>query len=112
MKAGLLRYRVEVQEATEARNSVGEVTKTWSEVDTVWAAIDPFRGDERMTMQQVKPTVDTKIVIRGNSAPYLTPKYRLKWIDKNNVTHLYDIDSIIDMNSRGIVKEIHCKEQA
>jgi SPP1 family predicted phage head-tail adaptor len=107
MRAGRLRFRVEVQEAIETRNDVGEVVKEWTSIESLFAAIDPLRGDERMTMQQVKPTVDTKIMIRGNAAKYLTPKHRLKYGDR-----VFDIDSIIDMNSRGIVKEIHCKEQA
>lgn len=107
MRAGRLRFRVEVQEPTEARNTVGEVTTTWTTRETVYAAVDPLRGEERMTMQQVKPTVDTKITMRGNAATYLTPKHRLKYGDR-----VFDIDSIIDMNSRGIVREIHCKEQA
>lgn len=107
MNAGRLRFHIEVQEPIESRNTVGEITKTWAFKEKVWAAIDPLRGDELMTMRQVKPTVDTKITMRGNAAPYLTAKNRLVY-----KTRVFDIDAIIDWQSRGIMKEVHCKEQA
>jgi len=107
MRAGRLRFRIEVQEAVETRNTVGEVTQSWECIKKIWAAIDPIRGDEQFTMMQAKPTIDTKITVRSLAARGVTPKHRFVYGDR-----VFDIDATIDWQSRGIFSEIYCKEHA
>lgn len=47
MRAGQLRQRVTIESPTETQGSTGAITTTWSEVDTVWAAVEPASGTER-----------------------------------------------------------------
>lgn len=107
MRAGRLRFRVCVEEATEERNAVGEVVQVWAPVKTIYASIDPLRGEERLTMQQVKATIDTKITARTLAVRDVTAKMRFTYGER-----VFDIDSSIDFQSRGIFSEIFCKEQA
>jgi SPP1 family predicted phage head-tail adaptor len=111
MRAGELRFRLEIQEAIEVKNSVGERVKTFATRGSVRGSIAPMRGDERFNAQQVKAVTDTKITIRGNAAPYLTPKMRMTHTDgKTGAVRIFDIESIINVNSRGIMTEIEAKE--
>lgn len=111
MRAGELRFRLEIQEAIEVKNSVGERVKTFATRGSVRGKIAPMQGEERFTAQQVKAVTDTKITIRGNAAPYLTPKMRMVHTDgKTGAVRTFDIESIINVNSRGIMTEIEAKE--
>ena len=107
MRAGRLRFRVTIEEATEVRNAVGEVVQEWAPVKTIYAAIDPLRGEERLSVQQVKPTIDTKITARTLAVRDMTSKMRMVYGNR-----IFDIDSSIDWQTRGVFSEIYCKEQA
>lgn len=107
MRAGKLPFLITIEEPIETRNTVGEAVKTWIYRGTVWGSIDPMPGTERFSVDQEKATVDTTIRIRGNAAPYLTPTMRMKHGDR-----VFDIDSIINANSRDILKEVYCQEVA
>lgn len=103
MRAGELRHRVTIQQPVESRNSFGEVTVTWQDVATVWAAIEPLRGREFWEARQTVAEMDVRIRIRYRSG--ITPKMRVVWGSK-----VYDIESVIDVESRR--KELHlmCRE--
>jgi SPP1 family predicted phage head-tail adaptor len=107
MRAGILRNVIEVQEAIESKNSVGEVEKLWAYRGKLRGDIKSIGGRERFNLNQAKPVHDVVIITRGNAAPYLTTKMRLKHDD-----HIYDIEAIGHIDGRNIVKEIYCKEQA
>jgi len=46
MRAGRLKKRVAIQQATDSRGATGQVIKTWATVATVWAGIEPIKGDQ------------------------------------------------------------------
>jgi len=105
MRAGLLRHRVTIQEPVETKGQLGDTEQTWSDRDTVWAAIEPVRGDERFSLMQEKATIDTKITMRAVS--YLTPKMRLLHNER-----IFDIEAIVDVGTRGREMEVFCKAAA
>lgn len=51
VRAGRLRHRVTIQTRSQSVNEYGEPSNSWSELDQVWAAIEPINGDERVEMQ-------------------------------------------------------------
>ena len=51
VRAGRLRHRVTIQTRSQSVNEYGEPSNSWSELDQVWAAIEPISGDERVEMQ-------------------------------------------------------------
>ena len=65
MNPGLLRHRVQLQAATEARTSTKvNPQKTWATYATVYAAIDPMNGREFWNARQVDADVTGKVTIR------------------------------------------------
>jgi len=107
MKAGRLRHVIIVEEALESQDDVGQVVQTWSAVKTLRAEIDSIRGDERFVLKQAGTQIDAKITVRGQETGFITSKHRIKAGD-----HVYDIESVLDLNQRGIKREIYCTEAA
>lgn len=103
MRAGELRHRVTIQQKTFSRDSYGGETITWTDVATVWAAVEPISGREYFTAQQTQAEVTTRIRIRHRAG--ITPVMRVLW-----GTRLYDIISVIEVKERN--REIHlmCQE--
>lgn len=103
MKIGDLRHRITIQMAVESSNTFGEVEKTWQDVATVWASIEPLRGREYFDSQQINAEVTTRIRIRYR--PGIKPKMRVVYGER-----IFDIQSVIDVEE--CHKEIHlmCKE--
>jgi SPP1 family predicted phage head-tail adaptor len=74
-RSGKLRRRIEIQEATETRDSHGGVIRSWSTVDTRWGSVEPLRGRELFEAQQVAPRVSVRVRMRHY--PGLTTAHRL-----------------------------------
>ena len=99
MNAGRLRHRVTIQEKSVTDNAAGEEIITWSDVATVWAAIEPVRGAEFWEAQQEQAERPAKIVMRYRSD--VTVANRLIW-----GSHTYDIESVVRPAERQIMLEI------
>jgi len=98
-----LRNRVTIQEKTVTQNTYGEEVITWSDVATVWGAVEPIRGDEFIAMRREGAELTTRIVIR----------YRSGVVTENRVTfgsHTYDIESIIHVEERQREMHLMCRE--
>lgn len=107
MKAGRLPFKIQILCRLSGKNPTGDPKTEWTHRGYVQGSIDGVRGEERYAALQEKAAADTTITIRGNAAPYLTTKMRMVHRDR-----VFDIESIIDMNGRGIKKTILCKEAA
>lgn len=103
MNIGAMRHRITIQQLVESSNTFGEVEKTWQDVATLWASIEPLRGREYFDSQQINAEVTTRIRIRYR--PGIKPKMRAVYGER-----IFDIQSVIDVEERH--KEIHlmCKE--
>lgn len=77
MRAGQLRHRVTIQQATETQDSYGAVVQSWSTLANVWASIEARTGRETFTAAQVYATADHIITIRHRSD--VTPKMRITY---------------------------------
>lgn len=103
MRAGRLSQRVQLQSATESRDAHGEPIKTWSTVDTVWAGVEPIRGDEGVQARQVAETNVVRIVMRYRSDVAMT--WRIV-----HGTHTYQIVGLVDPNNRHVSLELTGQE--
>lgn len=74
---GKLRDRVTVQQATETRNSLGEVVQSWSTYATVWASVEGISSREALQQGQVQTDVSHRVQMRFLSG--LTHNMRLYW---------------------------------
>lgn len=106
MQAGMLRNRVWIEVATRTLDAVGQPATTWARATNgnVFAAIQPLRGVERFTAQQLSAKMSHKITIRYWSG--LTPdEHRIKW-----GTRIFDINGVINIDERNKRMELYCTE--
>jgi SPP1 family predicted phage head-tail adaptor len=65
MQAGKLRHRVTIESLVETQDgTTGAISRAWSTVATVWAAIEPLSGREFIAAQGAQAEVVARILIR------------------------------------------------
>lgn len=64
MRAGSLNKRVTIQDLVVGRDGNGGIVHTYSDVATVWAAIEPAGGKQAYAAAQVQPAADVVVRIR------------------------------------------------
>ena len=64
INAGNLADRIVIEQATETRNSVGEVTLSWSTFATEWADVQALSGREAERYGQIVGFTGHKVTIR------------------------------------------------
>lgn len=107
MEIGQLRHRVTFQSASLTQNDYGEPVPTYSEVDTVWARIEPIAGSEKYAAMHHQGETDHRVLVRYNSAlAALAVDDRVKFGSR-----YFDIKSIKNTEERDIQLEIFCKER-
>lgn len=100
--------RIESDTGT-SRNSVGEVTSSWSEFTTAWVSIEKLSGQELIAAQQIKPTSTHKIEMHYQEG--IEADMRIKWnptVSSTNTLHIVDVDNV-DFRNHSLV--IMAKEQ-
>lgn len=63
-RSGELNRRIRLQQRNAAQDSFGEKVLTWTDLATVWAAIEPLSGRELELAQKVSSEVTHRISIR------------------------------------------------
>lgn len=106
MKTGALRHRVIIQQRGTAQDALGAPTDIWTDLTTVWAAVQPLQGQERQAAKAAQAETDVKITLRWRTGIDPASK-RLKF-----GARLYDIESVLNIDERNIWMEIYCKEAA
>ena len=101
--AGELNKRVTIQYQAIARDSYGAETITWTDVDTVWAKIQPLRGREYFDAKQIQAEASIKISIRYRTG--INPTMRLKYADR----YFYILE-MQNVDERGEELMMLCKE--
>jgi SPP1 family predicted phage head-tail adaptor len=103
MRAGDLRNRVTIQSKTVVQNSFGEEDITWTELATVWAAVEPLRGREFLDGRMVTAEITTRVRIRYRDG--ISPEMRVVFGSK-----VYDVIAVVHIEERE--REIHlmCQE--
>jgi len=103
MNAGKLRHRATIQQLVNTDDGAGGSIETWQDIATVWAAIEPLRGNERYTAQQVQSTLTHKVTIRYREG--IKPQMRLTYKGR-----IFDIVSAIDIKELHQWLELLCSE--
>ena len=104
---GKMRHRITFQSFSGAVDSFGDPLQgddsQWTDVATLWAAIDPVSGKEFYVVQQSQSEVTHKV--RCRYLPGLTTAMRIKYDGR-----LFKIISILDWEERHESLLIMCKE--
>ena len=106
MSIGERRHRVTFQRATTVKDDFGEPDQQWSNICTSWALVQPIKGGERFSANQVQADVDHRIVARNRGAlTGLGPADRITWKG-----HTFDIRAVIFRDHRESELEILAQE--
>lgn len=107
MQIGNLRQLVTIQSATQARDAVGGVTETWSNVATVWANVKPLMylsGIEALSDVKGRETINTSYNVTIRFRTDVTEQHRLVW-----GTTVLDIRRVLDTDGRRQWLELACE---
>lgn len=105
LDAGLLNHRITFQSTAPTSDNMGGFTTVWADVATVWAAVWPTSGKERLQDMKLQAEVTHKIRIRY--WPSLLPEMRIKFKDR-----YFRINSIINPDEAGEMLDLLCLEVA
>ena len=108
MRIGALRHRVLIQQLLEgspSQNAGGESSEDWSDVATVYAAVEPLRGREVFAAQQISSEITGTIRIRYRSG--VNSKMRCVFQSRN-----YDIFAVVDRDERNREMLLYVREGA
>jgi SPP1 family predicted phage head-tail adaptor len=108
MRAGKLRRKVDIEQATNTANGLGEPVPSWAAIATnVPAEILPLNGRERIVAQQVNNQLNTRVTMRYYNG--LKTGMRLKYVDKVG-TRYFQIQSFINTDERNREMVVDCIE--
>lgn len=107
MSIGERRHRVVFQRATVTQDAYGEPDKTWTTLCTSWGLVQPMKGKEMFSANQIQSDVDHRIVTRYRSElSSLGPGDRATWSGRT-----FDIRSVIwrdhQMSELEILATVH-----
>lgn len=91
MRSGPLRERITLQSPTVARDSYGAETITWTNERTVYASVEPIKGDEYMEARAFTQTITHRFRIRHQPDKSITPTWRISYDSRT-----FDIESVIN----------------
>ena len=102
MRAARLRHRITLRTFTESQNAIGENIKSYANGDTIWAAVEPTKGNEKIANSHITSETDVKFLIRYKTG--ITPEQQITWDSKT-----YEIVSIINPEQRNRELAIYAK---
>jgi SPP1 family predicted phage head-tail adaptor len=103
MKAGALRHRVTIQQLTITQGPSGDLVEAWTDVATVYGAVEPLSGREYWQAQQV--AAETSIRVRIRYRPGMETTMRLSHDGRT-----LEILSIVDPEERHRELQLMCRE--
>lgn len=104
LRTGELDQYVTIQQGTEGQDTTGEPDMTWATLASIWAMIEPLRGNELLGAQKVSATANFGVRIRARSD--VTAKMRIIW-----GTRTLDIEQVMPSTRREHYLDLICAER-
>jgi len=105
METGRLRHRITIEQKAVQRGAQGGEVVAWTTFATVWAAAEPIRGREYVTLRAGQADITIRFTVRYLAG--VNPAMRVKW---NGAP--YEIVDVIDVKGRHIEIELMCLGEA
>ncbi len=67
ISAGMLTRRIKIQRPSTVKDSVGAPCRSWLDVATVWADIQPLSGKEAVIANRISAELSHQIIVRYQS---------------------------------------------
>jgi len=107
-RAGRLQHKVNLQQQTTTRGSMGGSTRSWTTTATVRAGIEPISGKEFFQADQINSKTKVMIIIRyGSEWAAIDNTWRV--VDANT-SKKYDINSVINEREMNGKFTLMCSE--
>ena len=103
VRAATLRHRVILQSAAATADSGGGAATVWNDDATLWASIEPLKGAERFTAQQLESRLTHRVTLRMRDG--VTTAMRLKF-----GLRIFNIRAVINPGERDRLLELLCEE--
>jgi len=103
MRSGDLNKYITIQHPTKASDGMGGFTETFTDADSVFAAIWPISATELVRSMQQTMEITHRIRIRYRSA--FRPDWRIKFGNR-----YFNIVSIINPNEKNELLDLMCRE--
>jgi SPP1 family predicted phage head-tail adaptor len=103
MRAGTLRRQITIQSRSSTPDTFGQSVRTWSNLVTTWADIEPLSGRELEVARAVQPEVTHQVTIRYRTG--LTDVMRIVYQGR-----YFNINSILDVGMRHEILQMLCTE--
>ena len=100
---GRLRHRIVLQRFEETKDASGAWVEAWVNVATVWASVEPLRGQEYFAAQSLQVS-QTTVRIRIRYRPGVDAAMRVLYGGKT-----YVVDSVIEPLMRHGELQLMCK---
>jgi len=94
---------VTLQQMQEGYDEAGQPIEGWTDIATVWAGVEPLRGQEFMAAGAMGASLTTRIRIRYLQG--VTPAMRVLY-----GTRAYNINAVIDPEERHREMQLMCTE--
>ena len=98
------RHRVTIQQKTLAGTGAAGFVETWADSTDVWAGISPIQAWQKA--QYASIGVDTTHLIRISGLVEIAEHDRIAWGSR-----VFEVLTVEDIQERGIVKVVTCKER-
>jgi len=102
---GRLRHRLVLQAPVEADDGAGGVVRSYADLATIWAAIEPLAFAEQVAAEALGARLTHRIVVRSGFD--LTTRHRFKL-----GARIFRIAAIRDPDESGRFREISAEERA
>lgn len=108
-----MRHKVTLQSQARVADGGGGFAVTWTDVDDVYASIEPKSGNERFFGDKLESVISHIVTIRFRND--ISPKYRIKYQRTRNTvttTTYLNIEVIINKGMQERYMELQCTEGA
>lgn len=104
MSASRLRARVILQQPVHTPDGAGGVTRSWENVATLWAEIQPLRGQEVQEAGRLQGSTTHKVTIRYRSGVTAAQRFLYE------STRVFNIRSVMNLAERDEFLELLVEE--
>lgn len=103
MRIGDLRHRIVLQKKEITEDELKQQSETWTDIATVWAAIEPISGRAYFEAKQINAENSTRITIRYRMD--VTPHTRAVFGSR-----VFEIQSVVNPKERRETLVLMCRE--
>jgi SPP1 family predicted phage head-tail adaptor len=104
IEAGRLNRRIRLQRPLDVPDGAGGYTRTWQDVATLWAYLEPKAGREQWQLQQVYPIHLLRVILRYSPSLHIDESMRLVYRSQP-----YNIRSVTQPGEAHTVVELLCE---